>query len=377
MKAYNDLMKFFKHLTEEQIVNILKAVIIIAVFFIFSSLLSYFIIKLFMWKEKDREKIKSNGFYLPLKALFIFIGIYIGFITIGLPSSVMALWKKIFKVALICIIAKGIVNFVDPKSEIAQKFRKKDMSKENHTAARFTGRILKYIIYIIGILLILTELGYDVSKLLTGLGIGGAIVALAAQDIVKSLLAGFSIMADKPFLVGDYIEVGGNEGTVLDISFRCTKIRTMDNTVITIPNSTVTATSTVNWSRMKQRRYLLNLKLPLETNSDQIETIVNRIRFILQTNEKVVPNSIEVHFDAISEKGANIMIYMYTKITAYEKYLNFKQEINEQILKVLESENMKLAYPGQNLYIMEAEPTSNINQKEQTGKTKTKRLVKE
>lgn len=364
MKAYNDLIKFVQNLTDEQIVDILIGVIIIAVLFIFSSLLSFFIIKLFMWKEKDRDKIKSNGFYLPIKILLIFVGIYIGLIVAGLPGSVMSIWKRIFKLVLICVIAKGLVNIVDPKSEIAQKLRKKDMSKENHTTAHFTGRILKYIIYIAAALLVLTDLGFDVTKLLAGLGIGGAIVALAAQDIVKSLLAGFSIMSDKPFLVGEYIQVGTDEGTVIDISFRSTKIKTMDNTVVTIPNSSITVTPTINWSRMKQRRHLINLKLPLETNSDTVETIVNRIRFVLQNNEKVISDSVEVHFDTITPEGINIIVYMYTKVVEYSKYLSFKQEVNQLILQVIESEGITLAYPGQNIYLMEAKPTIHIEQEQ-------------
>lgn len=372
MQQINELINFFKNITQEQIVDILIAVIVITLFCIFSSTLSYLIIKIFMRKEKDKQKIKSNAFYLPLRTLFIFVGIHIGICLIQLPTDIMEIWRKILKIVIICIVAKGLVNLVDPKSEIAKKIGRKDRSNQEKTVANFTGRILKYIIYLFAAFCILMVFNYDVSGLVAGLGISGAIVALAAQDFVKSLISGFSILADKPFLVGDWIEVGIYQGTVTDISFRCTKIKTSDNSVITIQNSALTASSIINWSRMKQRRYILNLKLPLETNADSIETIVNRIRFVLQTNEEIVPETIQVHFDSIMIDGVNINIYMYTNIIDYIQFLEFKQTVNEQILKVLESENIKLAYPGQNIYLMENKQASCMAEKiEENSKPKS------
>lgn len=353
MTILNDFINYFKNMNEDKIVNILIAIIIITSFCMLSSVVSYFTIKLFMKNEKKKEKIKANAFYLPLKILIIFIGLYVAVYIMSFPKSIVTLWKKIFKIVLICLVAKGIVNIVDPKSEIAKKLRKKGASKEDRTVANFTGRILKYVVYICAAFFIATELGYnDISGLVAGLGIGGAIVALAAQDVVKSLIAGMSILSDKPFLVGDWIDVGGNEGTVIDISFRCTKLRTNRNTIITLPNTTITESSVVNWSKMKQRRYELNLKLPLEINSDTLDTVINRIRFVLQSNEKVVPDTVEIHFDIIEQTGNNINLYLYTYETEYADFLQFRQEVNMQILKILESENVKLAYPGQNIYMI-------------------------
>lgn len=357
MQQLNDIINFFKNISEEQIVNLLTAIIIIVIFCALSSVLSYIVIKLFMRKEHDKEKIKANGFYLPLKILFITIGFSIGLHIMQMPDNIMKTWNKIYRVIIICIIAKGLVNIVDPKSELAQKFRKKDISNKDKTVANFTGRILKYVIYIFAGFCILGELEYDISGLVAGLGIGGAIAALAAQDFVKSLLAGFIILSDKPFLVGDWIEVGENQGTVVDISFRCTKIKTVDETIVTLQNSVLISNSIINWSRMNRRRYCLNIKLPLETNADTAKTIVNRIKFVLQTVESVIPDTIQVHFDAIDQQGINIMIYLYTTKTAYDQFLGFKQDVNESILKILESENIKLAYPGQNIYLLDTKKT--------------------
>ena len=355
MEQINGFIDFFKNITTYQLIDYGIAILFIILFIILSSPLSYLIIKMFKLKEKDKLKIKNSPFYLTIKALLICSAIYIGVLIVNPKQEIMVICKRILDIAIICIIAKGLVDFVDPKEGIVRRLRNDDMPDGNKTVAGFTSKILKYIIYTGAGLLILAVFGINPSSLIAGLGVGSAVVALAAQDFVKSLISGFSIMADKPFLVGDWITVGVNEGTVIEISFRCTKIMTADNTIVTIQNSVFTTNNIINWSRMKQRRYLLNIKLPLETNADKVEKIINRIKFILNNNEDVDKETIQVHFNTIELDAINIIIYMYTDIVAYADYLAFREKVNQQILKVLESENVKMAYPGQNVYVHHVE----------------------
>lgn len=353
MQQINDFISYFKNMNQEKITDIAIAVGIVIIFWIVSSLFSYLVIRIFKFKEKNKKTIKENAFYKPLKKLFVFVGIYVALVILKLPSDIMNIWNKIFRIIIILFVAKGLIDVVDPKSNFAKKIIKKD-DNENKTVVNFISKILKCVIYALAGFTIIYEFGYDISGLVAGLGIGGALVALAAQDFVKGLISGISILTDKPFLVGDWICVGSNEGTVVDISFRSTKIKTADNTIITIPNATLTSSPVTNWSKMSQRRYSTNIKLPLETNADVIETIIKKIKFVLKTNKKIVPDSIEVHFNTISQEGNNIIIYLYTTVTEYNKFLAFKQEVNCQILKVLESENIKLSYPSQNIYIVDS-----------------------
>ena len=364
MKQINEIIDFFKNITQEQLIDLGIALLIIFIFCIFSRVFSYLIIKMFKFREKDRQKIKNSPFYKPLKALFICIGVYVGILIINPPADILNACKKVLDISIICIIAKGLVNFVDPKKGIVKKLKNDDMPDGNRTVANFTSKILKYVIYIGAGILILGVFGINPSSLIAGLGIGSAVVALAAQDFVKNLISGFSILSDRPFLVGDWIKVGTDEGEVIEISFRSTKIKTSDNTIVTMQNSVFTTNNVINWSRMKQRRYLLNVKLPLETNSDKIEKIVSRIKFVLNNTENVDKDSIQVHFNTIELDGVNINIYMYTDITAYGDYLAFRENVNEQILKVLESEKVKIAYPGQNVYVhnIEEEEADNENE---------------
>ena len=355
MDQINNVINFFKNITQTQWIDLGIAILIVIFFIILSPILAYIIIKMFKFKEKNKRKIKESPAYKPLKVLFVWIGIYIGIVVLNLPQNVMENIDKVFRIALICIVAKGLINFVDPQKGIVRRLRNDNMPDGNKTVANFTSKILKYVIYIGAGLLILTVFNINPSSLIAGLGVVSAVVALAAQDFVKNLISGFSILSDKPFLVGDWIAVGTDEGEVIEISFRCTKIKTSDDSIITIQNSVFTTTNVVNWSRMQQRRYLLNIKLPLETNSDKIERIIGRIKFVLNNNKDVKKDSIEVRFNTIDIDGVNLIIYMYTDIIAYADYLAFREKVNEDILKVLESENVRIAYPGQNVYVHQIE----------------------
>ncbi len=363
MEALNNVIEFFKNITTEQLLDYAVALIIIGIFYILSPILSYLIVKMFKFKEKDKRKIKNNAFYKPLKALFITCGVYLGISIIRLPANVMDFCTKVFKIIIILIAANAAINIVDPKKGIVKKLRDEDKRDGNKTVASFTSRILRVVIYIVAAFLILYVFGIDLSGLVTSLGIVSAVVVLAAQDIAKDIMSGISIITDKPFLVGDWITVGTNEGEVIEISFRSTKIKTSDNTVVTIQNSLFTTNTVINWSRMQQRRYLLNIKLPLETNTDKIERIVNRIKFVLNNNDDVDKDTIQVHFDTIGLDNINIIIYMYTDIIAYTEFLAFKERVNEDILKVLESEEIKMAYPGQNVYVHHVEDNNEIVEK--------------
>ena len=122
----------------------------------------------------------------------------------------------------------------------------------------FALKIVRGIIYVIAVFIVLTILEINLSGLVAGLGLGGVIVTLAAQDTAKNLFGGLVIFLDKPFVVGDWIEVDKYEGTVEDITFRSTRVRTFENSVVNIPNAVIANDSIINWSRMEKRRNKVN-----------------------------------------------------------------------------------------------------------------------
>ena len=234
------------------------------------------------------------------------------------------------------------------------------------------GKIVKIILYIIALYLSLKEFNYDIGGIATGLGLTGAVVALAAQDIVKQIFAGLTIFIDKPFEIGDWVEVGDISGTVEDITIKSTKIRTIEDTVVTVPNDTMTSSSIINWGKIKKRIYKANLKLALETEEATVEKVINRIRFILKYNKDIIKDSISVQFNKIDNDSINILIYVETTITKYVEYQYFCNKLNLTLLNILETQGVRLAYPGQNIYIKEGKILESVNSQETTEKLSTK-----
>lgn len=163
-----------------------------------------------------------------------------------------------------------------------------------------------------------------------------------------------AIISDKPFLVGDTVKIGIYQGTVADIKFRCTRIRTCEDTIVTIQNSSIINSEVVNFSRMTKRRLEISVNLPLETKSEILENLTVMIKSVLEAEEDVIDDSVRVYFDNIGEESIKLSIYLYTNIVNYDEYLNFKTRMNLLVIRALEMENIKLAYPGENLYMIKA-----------------------
>lgn len=182
------------------------------------------------------------------------------------------------------------------------------------------------------------------SGLVAGLGIGGVILTLAAQDTAKNLFGGLVVFIDKPFVVGDWIQMDTFEGTVEDITFRSTRIRTFENSVVNVPNSIISNASIINWSKMEKRRYKLNLIIELDTPLEKLERFKIRVQDMLQSREAIFDDSIIVKFDTIADNGLNVLVCSYTDSVDYASYLAEKEDINYKIMKILQEENIELAY---------------------------------
>ena len=197
--------------------------------------------------------------------------------------------------------------------------------------------------------------GYDLSGLVTGLGLGTVIISLAAQETVTSLLSGVAIFSDKPFEIGDWIKVGDYAGTVINITFRSTRIKCADNSVVNIPNSKITSDSVINWSKLKTRRIDYTLNLEMGTTVEKIQKLVKELKVVISSKDYVKEDSVYVGFSDISEYSSDIKIYFYVNEIDYVKYLDIKQEMNLEFLQILDKENVALAYPTQTVEVKNLE----------------------
>ncbi len=349
------LVEFWNRLTSIQVVDIIIAIGIIVFFRIFSGTFSYMIIKIFKIKSKKAKEIKESAFFKPLKVFFIILGIYLAIVflrtTLQINEQVMDIVTKAFKIISVIEIAVGLANSFTSKTILGKKLRKSLSDKMDDTVFEFVLKITRVLIYIIAIFLVLAILEINLTGLVAGLGLGGVIVTLAAQDTAKNLFGGLVIFIDKPFVVGDWIQMDNYEGTIEDITFRTTRIRTFENALVNIPNAIIADASVTNWSKMEKRRYKTNLCVELDTPLEKLDLLKTRIEKMLQERESVYDDSIIVRFDQITDNGINILIYTYTNSVDYASYLKEVEDINVKIMKILNEENIELAYDTKTVYV--------------------------
>lgn len=315
-----------------------------------SPIIAHIIIYIFHKLFKVDNKIVNSGFYEPIKFIITVLGFGIAIYYLQLPKGVINLYNKVFRSLLVLAIAKALANCLNPDSTFFTKLESSTKFNGNEALNSFLGKILKIIIYIVAAFVILKDFGYDLGGLATGLGIGSAVVALAFQDFVKSLIGGFTILTDKPFEIGDYIEVGVFQGTVINITFRSTRIRATNNAIISLPNSVIVSEYVKNWSRLENRRLEMRLRLNLNSNTETIQRCISKLKTVLKANNNVIEDTVMVHLDSIENDANIIWIVAYINTSDYSEFCQMKEEINCDILSVLERENIELVYPTQKVY---------------------------
>lgn len=347
--------QIISELNVEVVIQIIIAIGVIFVFRILSSVVSSIIIKMLRPKGNEKVSVKKNPFYLPLRTIFTFVGIYIALNIIKnattISPDIQSILDKGIKILLILFVAKAFGDGLDEKNKVFVKIRDKSNRDIDKSTMNAILRIAKIAIYVLAGFMVISELGYNISGFITGLGLSSVVITLAAQDTAKSLIGGLAIFLDKPFKVGDYIKVDQYEGTVEEIRFRTTSIRTLENTVLHVANSEMSVSAIINYSEMEKRRYYAKLVLEFGTSLKKVELVKNKINSMLMQMDEIEKETIMINFQEISDNGMDLVVIAYINRTNYAEYLDIKEEINYNIMKILESENVEMAYNTQTMYL--------------------------
>lgn len=372
MDFITNFTESIKNIEISSYINLLVAMGILVLFLIFTPIICYQLIKLFYKdanktkksKYENKQKIKKSTIYKSLYLVFLITGIFIAFKVMDLTSVQDAFVNKMYRIFIIWLIATAIAAIFESRSQILDKANLPINIKRNSIFLSMAGKLIKIVLYIIAGYLSLKEFGFDLGGVATGIGIGSAVLAIAMQDLVKETFAGVLLFMDKPFEIGDWIEANGTSGAVEDLSLRSTRIRTANDTIVTIANDTLISENIVNWGKIGKRIFEADINLALETKEITIEKITNRIRFILKYNKDINPDTVLVNFNKIKDTGINVHIRAATSITDYMKYTDFCHKTNLTIMNILESQGVKLAYPGSNVYIKENKTPKEITDKQ-------------
>ena len=334
------------------IFEIALGLLVIAIFILFKKWLSKNIANIFTKIFKNNPVVGAGirtSVQDPLKAFFVIFGFYVGFLIMGPPDNVVEGINKLFRICNIVLITWALANFTPFITSMVMKMEETN-KRANAVAIKFVANLLKIIIIALSVVVIISELGYNITGLITGLGLGGLTFSLAAQSTASNLFAGFSIVADKPFDVGDYIITPSVEGTVEDITMRSTRVRTVAGTVIVMPNSKLVDEAITNCSKMHSRFVDMTIGLTYDTDSAKLRNCIEDIKKMLSEHPEILDDRIVVVFSGFSDSSQDIRIIYSVNTTALDPSLRVREDINFKIKEIVEKNGASFAFPSVTVY---------------------------
>ncbi len=263
------------------------------------------------------------------------------------------LGRSIDVIGIIVLTIAGIrfiVAMVD--YTLNYSLKAKEMTDREHNIKAVIP-FLRVAIWGIGLVFLLDNLGFQISTVIAGLGIGGIAVALAAQAMLRDLFSYVGIVFDRPFEIGDFITIDGHMGTIEHIGIKTTRIRSLSGEQLIFSNSDLTNSRIQNLKRMETRRIVFKFRIHYETTSQQLREIPVIVKQII---EGIADTRFDrAHFSALGESFLNFDVVYYVLGNDYTLYMNIQQEINLKLKEALEERNIRFAYPAQTIYLEKQE----------------------
>ncbi len=302
--------------------------------------------------ELDDSFLKSIN--KPAEFLVVIIGLYFAVSVLQLPevpTDLDLLARNLVKGLFVLNIAWFCFNLVTLLEQWMNLWAGRTESTLDDHLVPFVRKSLRVFIVVIAVLMLIQNLGYSISGLLASLGLGGLAVALAAKDSLSNIFGSLMILLDRPFSIGDWIQAGDMEGTVEEIGFRSTRIRTFAKTLITVPNSVLMNMAINNYSQMPKRRIKLTVGITYGSTPDQVRKAVAAIRELLRTHPAIHQEFYLVNFTDFGASSLDIMIYCFTTSTVWQEYLDARQDVCLKIMDELQKLGLEIAFPSQTVYL--------------------------
>ncbi len=228
---------------------------------------------------------------------------------------------------------------------VKQKWLDSHSAGPNLIASKGLLLVLRIVVWSIGIVFVMDNLGFNISAVVAGLGIGGIAIAFAVQAILGDLFNYFVILFDEPFHEGDSIVLDNYSGEIENIGIKSTRIRSVDGEQIVISNTDLTSSRIRNFKRMDKRRILFRLGVVYQTPDAKMQRIPEMLRDIIRQTEKTVFD--RAHFQGFGASSLDIEVVYYVLGRDYNEYMDIQQTINLKIMRVFEQEQIEFAFPTQ------------------------------
>ena len=290
----------------------------------------------------------------PVGLLIPLLGFYVALASLRLPVEPVNV-KRFFDVVILLLLALDLtwllIRLTDVMAVFLQRMARKTDSTLDDQLIPLIRKSIKVAFAVLAFVLVVQNLGYKVTGLLAGLGIGGLAIALAAQSTLANLFGSVTIILDRPFRVGETVQGDGFLGTVEEIGLRSTRVRTFDRTLVTVPNSILANMTLDNWTQRPYRRAKFTVGVTYETKAEQMETAVEKIEEMLVAREDVLEESIVVCFQEFGDSSLDILVHFLTPQTAWADFLTVREEVNLEIMRILAALGLEVAFPTRTVYM--------------------------
>jgi small-conductance mechanosensitive channel len=285
-----------------------------------------------------------NRIVLPLSYLLV---VYVGLKILSFPQRAVKIFNYLILGVILFFIVRALISFIAYGFKVYLKRKNGDITLEKSLQGIMA--VIRVVVWVGAVVFFLDNLGFKISAVIAGLGIGGVAVALAAQAILKDLFSYFCILFDHPFKVGDFVIIGDFMGTIEHIGIKTTRIRSLGGEMLVFSNSDLTDSRLRNYRLMEKRRVAFNLRVVHQTPLKDLRDIPEIIKnIILKTKDASFDRA---HFFSYGDYSLVFEIVYYVLSGDYNKYMDIQQDINFAIKEEFDKRGIKLAYPTQVVYL--------------------------
>ncbi len=332
----------------------------------FAPLLSRLAFRFFSgWAGKDQLKLFIRQMKGPIgRFLFVFF-LFEAFLQLRFPENMFVSeafqmgFKEVFRasfgtIAIITfvLVLLRLTNFI---GEILLEKAKLTPSKTDDHLVPFLKELTKVFLVVLAFFTILgVVFRVNVATLVTGLGISGLAVALAGKETLENLFASFTIFLDRPFIAGDLVQIGSIIGRIEKVGFRTTRIRTLDRSLLTLPNKMMIDQPVDNWNERQMWRARFNIALPYDTPLDLVRKIKSQILSYLQAHPKTTIDN-KVYFAEFGQNGIELTIFMFAITNDYFEFMEIRDEANFKLHQIVTEAGAQIALPTRVVYFRDSE----------------------
>jgi MscS family membrane protein len=308
------------------------------------------------WMKRLHDKTKSNimerlleKLHRPVKLMIVLLMVHAGVQSFGLPRLIYKGWCFLFITGMVGAVVYVLMQLLDLFLEQSKEQLFAGDKRLAGMMVPVISRTLKVFIGITGALMAAQYLGLPVTSVVAGLGVGGIAVALAAQNTLANIFGAISILVDRPFRVGDFVKIQEFDGVVEEIGLRSTRIRTLNEHLVTLPNKTVVDAGIVNLSRRTAIRRTMTIGLTYDTSAERMQEAAVMLKEIFAAHP--LTRDVWVSWRDYSASSLDIFIVYWCRSTAEKESLVALEEINLEIKRRFDKAGLQFAYPTQTIYL--------------------------